>query len=172
VPVLQVLTLFGLILPLSQLCTALMQGIGRVGWQLALAGGSTVLFASLLALGGATSIVAVAVASVARTYIVFPLRVYVARRTTGLRVGPALLGSTRLLLATGLMALAVLAWQRLAPSSLHPGLSVAGSAVVGVVAYGASVLLLARPLVRQGAALIRSVAGPPLGAPNLNAEPP
>ena len=147
--------------------------MGRgVGWQLALAGGSTVLFACLLALGGATSIVAVAVAFVARAYIVFPLRVYVVRRTTGLRVRPALLGSTRLLLATGLMALAVLAWQRLTPSSLHPGLSVAGSAVVGVVAYGASVLLLARPLVRQGATLIRSVAGPALGAPSPSVEPP
>jgi O-antigen/teichoic acid export membrane protein len=170
VPVLQVLTLFGLILPLSQLCTALMQGIGRVGWQLTLAGGSTVLFACLLALGGATSTVAVAVAFVARAYLVFPLRVYVVRRATGLRVSPALLGSTRLLLATGLMALAVLAWQRLTPSSLHPGLSVAGSAVVGVAAYGASVLLLARPLVRQGAALIRLAAGPPLGAPSASAE--
>jgi PST family polysaccharide transporter len=172
VPAVQVLTLFGLILPLSQLCTALMQGIGRVGWQMALAGGSTALFACLLALSGATSILAVAAAFVARAYIVFPLRVYVVRRATGLRVGPALLGSARLLLATGLMAAAVLAWQRLAPPSLHPGLSIAGSAVVGVVAYGASVLLLARPLVRQGAGLIRSVAGPPLGEPDPSIEPP
>jgi len=173
VPVLQVLTLFGLILPLSLLGTALMQGLGRVGWQLALAGGSTVLLACLLILGGSSSIVAVAVAFVARAYIVFPLRVYVVQRTTGLRVRPALLGSLRLLLATGLMAVAVLAWQRLTPSSLHPGLSIAGSAVIGVVAYGASILLFARPLVRQGAILIRSVAaGPPLGVPGPSVEPP
>jgi O-antigen/teichoic acid export membrane protein len=170
VPVLQVLMLFGLILPLSLLGTALMHGIGRVGWQLALAGGSTVLLASLLALVGSTSIVAVAVAIVARAYVVFPLRVYVVRRATGLRVMPALLGSLRLLLATGLMAMAVYAWQRLISSSLHPWLSVASSAVIGMVVYGASIQLFARPLVRQGAILIRSVAGgPPLGVPGPSA---
>ena len=56
--------------------------IGRVGWQLALAGGSTVLFACLLALDGATSILAFAF--VACACIMFPLRVYVVQRTAGL----------------------------------------------------------------------------------------
>ena len=160
VPVLQVLTLFGLTLPLSLLCTALMQGIGQVGWQLALAIGSTALLVCLLAVFGTTSIVAVAVAFVARAYLLFPLRVFIVQRTTGVNVGPAILGSMRLLLATGLMASAVFAWRELVPSLLYPLLSVAGSVVVGLVAYAASVLVLARPLVLHGINLIRAVIHP------------
>ena len=172
IPVLQVLTLFGLVLPMSQLCTALMQATGRVGWQMTLAACSTGLFVCLLAMFGATSIVTVAAAFVVRAYIVLPLRVFVVRRTTGVDVWPALLGSARLLLATGLMAAAVVAWQNLNPFSYDPIMTVGGSFLVGAITYAASVLLLARPLVLHGIGLVRTVVRPALGTSDHDNEQP
>jgi O-antigen/teichoic acid export membrane protein len=158
VPVFQVLTLPGLILPLTLLCTALMHGTARVGWQLVLASSSTILFVCLLALSRPAGLIGMAAAFVAAAYLIFPLRLYVIHRATGLDVVPAILGLFRLLLATGLMAAAVLLWQRTAPETLDSILSMAGSAVVGAAVYTGAVLALAQPLVRRAVALLRSIA--------------
>jgi PST family polysaccharide transporter len=158
IPVFQVLTLPGLILPLTLLCTALMHGTARVGWQLALASGSTTLFVCLLALFRPAGLVGMAAAFVASTYLCFPLRLYVVHRTTGLDVVPAILGLLRLLLAAGLMAAAVLLWQGMRPETLDPILSIAGSALVGAAAYAGAVLALAQPLIRRAVNLLRSIA--------------
>jgi PST family polysaccharide transporter len=155
--VFQVLTLSGLILPLTLLCTALMHGTARIGWQLALASGSTILFVCLLVLSRPAGLVGMAAAFVASAYLIFPVRLYVIHRATGLDVVPAILGLLRLLLATGMMAAAVLLWQRITPETLDPILSIAGSAAVGVAVYTAAVLALVQPLIRRAVALLRSI---------------
>jgi hypothetical protein len=140
-----------------------MHGTARVGWQLVLASGSTILFVCLLALSRTAGLVGMAAAFVASAYLIFPLRLYVVHRATGLDVVPALLGLFRLLLATGLMAAAVLLWQGITRETLDPILSIAGSALVGAAVYTAATLALVQPLLRRAVALLRSIAELPSG---------
>jgi O-antigen/teichoic acid export membrane protein len=155
--VLQVLALIGLVTPFNQLSMTLIQAMGRVGWLVALATASTAVLALLLALAGPLSITAVAAAMLARTYVIFPARLHVARRITGIDVARIYLAVWPTLAAALVMAAAVLLWRRWLPAGSGLWFTLASSIALGVGVYAAAVAILARPLLRQVAGLLRSL---------------
>ncbi|MEK0083995.1 lipopolysaccharide biosynthesis protein [Benzoatithermus flavus] len=160
VPVVQVLALLGLLMPMTQVTASLMYGIGRTGLQMLLSVGSAVLFLLLLLLLGPGSLMAISTAFVGRLFLVFPLRLWLVQRASGVDVRPALARSCPILVATALMAAAVLAWRQLAPQPHHPVPFLASAIAIGLATYGVAILLLARPLVQQTVGLLLSVMGP------------
>jgi O-antigen/teichoic acid export membrane protein len=153
----QLLALMGLAAPFNQLSAALMQSIGRVGWQAALMAASVVLMGLLLALVGTVSVTAVASALLARACLMFPARLRVVHGVTGIDVAKAYRGALPTLAAALLMAGAVLLWRRWLPASTDVWLSLASSVAVGVGVYATAAVVLAWPLLRQAARLLFSL---------------
>jgi PST family polysaccharide transporter len=160
VPIVQVLVLLGLVMPTMQITASLMYGVGRVGWQMAFSVASTLLFLALLLPFGRPDLLTVAAAFIGRFFLLLPLRLLVVHRASGVDVRPALKGSIPLMLATVAMAVAVVAWRELVPALLPPIVAIGAEITVGLVAYGATILILARPLVRQILRLLLSVRRP------------
>jgi PST family polysaccharide transporter len=157
VQVFQVLALIGLVTPFNQLSVVLMQGMGRVGWLVALTLASTAVLLVLLALTGRLSITAVALAMLARTYLIFPVRLHIARRITGIDIIRSYRAALPALGAALLMALAVLLWRQWLPVGTGTWLALASSVAVGVGVYAATVAILARPLLRRAMGLLLSL---------------
>lgn len=161
VPVVQLLVLLGLLMPMMQVTSSLLYGVGRTGLQMLLSLGSTALFLLLLLVVGNESLVGIAAAFVGRFFLVFPVRLWLVQRASGVPVRPALLRSLPIALATGIMAAAVLAWRELAPAAAQAPLPLLLSSVgIGLAAYGLAILALARPFLQQALGLVLSVAGP------------
>jgi PST family polysaccharide transporter len=77
---LSILTALGLITPFTQLCVALLQGTGHVGWSFALTLIGFVLFLVILPVGLAYGIVGVAAALVVRGWVLLLIRLWLIRR--------------------------------------------------------------------------------------------
>lgn len=92
------------------------------------------------------SAVAVAVAYVLRAYVMAPVVLRWLESYGEIPFIENLMRLRRIAAATGLMALAVLAVKAILPASVGPVLSLAGEIGVGVVVYGATMLLLERDL--------------------------
>jgi PST family polysaccharide transporter len=148
-PILQLLALALLAMPVVRVARALMQGVGRVGWQLVLAMLSTALLALLVAaLTPAAGLLGVAAALALQPVLMLPLYVVLVGRVSGVELLTPLRQALPTLAAGGLMGVALLAWRVLA-QGLPDLLLLAGAVPLGVVAYLASLAILDMPILRE-----------------------
>ena len=147
VPVIQVFALMAAITPLVWLQGALMCGIGRADIQLTMGAASTVALLAGLALVWPLSLVAFAAVMVARSYLVFPLYLFLMQKTNGIDPRTSVGTSLRPILASLLMLGALFGASSLLPGDLHRSARVAIFVIIGSLTYGAALLVLARPLI-------------------------
>lgn len=155
VPLLQLLLLSALVSPFLQLSGSLVYAAGRAGLQAALAALSTSLLVGLLLILGVSTLLSVGIALLARSLLMLPLRLVVAKLVSGIDVPRLCAGSLPSLGVAILMAGAVWWLRHGLPDSLPLEVSVALMVVAGGGIYLALTFLLAREALRQVSALHR-----------------
>ncbi len=156
VPAAQVLVLVGLFLPLSYFDAALMRGGGRADWQLGIGVFGTAVIVIGVWLAGPYGLFAACAAILARFILLVPVRLWAAKRVMGADVRAQIMGVLPFAVATGVMALAVLAWRQLA---LPPLASLAGATILGGGSYLLAVVLLQPTFLRDLNRLLRTTFG-------------
>lgn len=144
VPMLQALMLVAAMAPFGQLSASILFASGAAGWQLALTLLGTALLAALLALGGTADLTAIAMALVARAAVDLAVRLAVVGRVTQIDLIAAAARTLRPLAAACLMIAVVTLGRAQMPADLDGLLRLLLSIALGVAAYAAAVLLLAR----------------------------
>lgn len=145
VPVVQIMALMGLQWALTYGLGALMAGTGETRWRLWLNLVNLAALAPVLLLSLPHGTTAVAAAMVLRGLLLLPLNLHVLRRQLKVRLRPLLSGIWPIALASLVMLVAVLGWRHLTAAEPAP-LRLAGAVLVGALAYGLALLLLARPM--------------------------
>jgi O-antigen/teichoic acid export membrane protein len=156
-PILQLLALALVAMPVARLARALMQGIGRVGWQLILTSLSTILLALLLVvLAPAAGLIGTALALTAQSAIMLPICVVLVSKVSGIDLRTPLRQVLPTLAAGGFMVAALLTWRALAQGSSDLFL-LAGAVPLGAAVYLASVAALDLPILREALATWRAL---------------
>lgn len=147
-PVLQALTLAGIMQCLSAFTHTYAVALGRVDSELRWTAGLTAAQVVAFAVAVQSGITAVALALGIVLVVAWPLRLGMLRRWGGLDVRVLLARLPRLALATAAMALAIVAVIDLSPAGRHSAL-LPLEALVGVVVYALSLRLVAPAMVRE-----------------------
>lgn len=156
-PILQLLALALLAMPVVRIARALMQGLGRVGWQLVLAILSTTLLAMLLmVLVPAAGLVGIAVALTLQPAIMLPICVGLVSRVSGIDLLAPLRQVLPTLAAGGVMVAALLAWRALA-QEFSDLLLLAGAVPLGAAVYLTSLAVFDLPILREAWATWRAL---------------
>jgi PST family polysaccharide transporter len=159
VPAMQVLALVGILHSVHHFDAAVMVAVGRPGRQLAIG----VLEATLNVVGFVLAvrwgIVAVAAAYAIVGYAVVPVRLALLRDLVGVQLGEYGRQLAVPAAASLLMALALLALDRAAGTTLPDTVFVPLATVAGAAVYAGALLLFAPGIVRQAVDLARVAAG-------------
>jgi O-antigen/teichoic acid export membrane protein len=156
-PILQLLALALLAMPVVRVARALMQGVGRVGWQLILAILSTALLALLVAaLAPAAGVLGVALALTLQPAIMLPVYVGLVGQVSGIDLLIPLRQVLPTLTASGLMVAALLAWRALA-QELSDLFLLAGAVPLGAAVYLTSLAVFDLPILREAWATWRAL---------------
>lgn len=163
VPAIQIAMLLAPVQPLARLAVTLMLALGRSGIVAGLALTSTGLFLLLLLLSvllfGRVTVEMVLTVMAARAYLMLPIHVVWIRRVTTIRpldlmkaLGPlvlagAVMAGTLLLVRDGLLTDVAAIWR------------LALTVPLGVLVYGATLALVARPLLSEVLGLLASASG-------------
>ena len=154
VPIIQVFALLAAITPLVWLQGALMCGIGRADVQLTMGVVSTAALLAGLALVRPLSLVGFAAVMVARSYLVFPLYLFLMQRTNGINPRASVGTSLRPVLASLLMLSALFGASSLLPEDLHRAARVAVFVIIGSLTYGAAPFKFAKPILGKLSVMI------------------
>lgn len=155
---LRLLTALGPLVPPALLLGSAFQAAGRADLVLALAAVGALLLLGLLAALGTWGVAGVALALALRGWLLFPLRLALARRALGLSIGAVLRPLLPILLAGTAMLAAMLALRGLLdePASLAGvGLAVG----CGTIAYLLTLGFVARPALARAARGLRALRG-------------
>ena len=147
--VLQVLALMGLALPISRVAGAVLYGLGRVAWQLALSAGGLLVLLLLVSTLLPFGVVAVAAAYPIRALLMLPLVVALVERGSGIALAPLLPSLLRIAIGAALMAALVVAARHHAWPWLEPLPAALAGMALGAVVYAVSTLVLAREVTRD-----------------------
>ena len=155
VPIIQVFAVLGAITPLIWIQNALLCGTGRAGLQLALGVVATIILLAGFAVVQPLTLAGFAAVIVARSYLTFPLRLLLVHKTSGIDPRRSVATSLRPLLASLMMLSALFVVSGLLPEGLHRASRLLILVTTGGLAYGAALLLLARPLLLELLDLLR-----------------
>jgi PST family polysaccharide transporter len=160
VPAVQLFMVIAALAPLTQLATSVLYAAGRTQAVFKLALMAAGLLLALLALSGLRDLVWVAAAFAARSVIMLPIRMLVARRLTAIDMPRLCLRTLPALLAAAAMAGGVLIWQATDAAATSTLADVAGSVLVGAGVYLVSIAVIAQKALRRASFLVRSLVRP------------
>jgi polysaccharide transporter, PST family len=151
----QIAALLGPTLPITRLCAALLLALGQAGALVALNAAATAALLLLLLVPEELTVEVVMMAFVARTWLTLPLLVVVVQWLTRVDVVGCLRSLLPLLVATLLMAtaVAVVRWEI---GSGGSAARLALSILAGVSTYTVVLMVVARPLLERGWAIVRT----------------
>jgi O-antigen/teichoic acid export membrane protein len=145
VPVIQILMFVGLVRTVAGVCAAIVVGLGFPGLILKLCLAYSLLGAFLFPAAAHVSIEATMVAIVACNAALLPVLLLWTSRLARIDVLRPLAIFPPLMIATALMAAAVIAWLLLSPRGIPEAEVLAVAIALGAVTYGVAALVLIRP---------------------------
>jgi O-antigen/teichoic acid export membrane protein len=157
IPIVQALMVVAAIAPFNHLAASVIYASGRTRWQFGLTTGAAALLGALFLVFGAADLSALVAALVVRSVVMLPVRLLVARRTSGINLPRLCAGALRPLAAAALMAAMVLLVQGLTPAELPTPVRLALSVVAGAAFYGAAIALFARGPLRHAIRLVAAL---------------
>jgi PST family polysaccharide transporter len=155
VAVLQILALMALVNPFIYFNAVLMRAQGQVSSQFMLSAVATFLLFVLVLPFTGRGLLAVALALLARAYMMFPIRLWVTHRVIKIAVFEEVKQCLPIFAATLVMVVVVLFLQHWFTLKLSPLLALLMCVAVGAISYLATLYGLARPLLQQTARFIR-----------------
>ena len=159
VPAVQLLALAGVPAALNRVNSSVLRGLGHARWQLYLALGSFVLLAGGTAAVAPLGIDVIALAVLAATVAMWPVKLYVFHRVTGLDVIGQLRDLLPIFLSTVLMAGAVGLWQATVSPDLAPPLALLSEIAVGAATFALAILAMARSALRDCLQVLAAARG-------------
>lgn len=157
IPVVQILALMALVNPVVYFNAVFMRGLGYVRSQFMLSALATVLLFIMVLPFAPHGLVAVALALLARAYIMFPIRLRITQRMTHMDAFEQITRCKGILAATLCMGIAVLLFQHFFSAELPPLFALISAIAVGIVGYLIVIYFLARSLVQQATQFIRLI---------------
>jgi O-antigen/teichoic acid export membrane protein len=145
----QILCLNGPRMAVNRLNGAVFQGIGKPQWDLWLATGSLVVYLAAFAIGVQHGITGMAIAYTVAGFGIAPVSQLMATRAVGTTIRRNLWAVRHIAVATAVMAAAAEAVRRGLAGHVGQAPALAGVVVAGAIAYGAVILVTARPLAER-----------------------
>ncbi|MGK7866342.1 oligosaccharide flippase family protein [Falsiroseomonas sp. E2-1-a20] len=155
---LRLLALALLAAPPFYVTRALLQALGRVGWQLVAAALSAALLALLLVGLAPFGLPGIALAPALQALLMAPISLVLVARVSGISLLRSLRATCPTLAAAGAMAAALLAWLELAGQTLPAALVIALAPPLGAAVYLGALALLDRALLREVRAIVKALS--------------
>lgn len=159
VPAAQILALTGVPAALTRIHTSVLRGLGHARWHLYLALINFALLALALAAAAPFGLVFIALAVLAARTLMWPIKLYVFHRVTGLAVVGQLRDLVPIATATGAMACAVLLWQATGARDLPESLALMSEIVLGAGVFALAMLAIGRAALRDCLQALSAVRG-------------
>ncbi|WP_162906566.1 lipopolysaccharide biosynthesis protein [Algihabitans albus] len=149
VPAAQVLALSGIPAALTRVNNSVLRGLGHARWHLYLALASLGLLACAMAALAPLGIVFIALAVLATSVAMWPIKLYVFHRVTGLPVAGQLRDLLPIAASTAAMAGAVFLWQSADTGEFSEGFALLIEIALGAATFAVTMLAIGRTALRD-----------------------